>query len=257
MKSEPARGWPWPRHRLGHEDPILVVVSGRPNDEASRYKKDHLERLEPNDCLRVLRSWLQPNSTVLDVGCGSGETGRYLAADGHVVHGLEANEDRAALAREKLPLVEVGVAGDDFEPSCLLTAYDHVVLVDVLEHVVDALDLLSWCTRRLKERGSILCVVPNSAHAVFRIRILRGNWSYEDAGMFDRDHVRFYDIRSISAATEGSDLTEVRRHYSAAFPRWWIFPRWASFRRMPNLLADRMLVEWQLLPGVGSHDVPA
>lgn len=227
-----------------------MPVPGSPdafNDEAGRYSKSHLDHLPDLDVLAVLRSWLSTGSSVLDIGCGSGEVGSYLAARPATVHGLEPSAERASQAARRLPVVEVGAATPGFMPTLVTARYDHVVLIDVLEHVTDPVALLSWCAARLSEDGTILCIVPNSAHLSFRTKIVRGDWSYADAGMFDRDHVRFYDIHSIDDVTRRADMREVRRRYGPGFPRWWPLLRAQSLGRWPNLLADRLLIEWRPL----------
>lgn len=214
-------------------------------NEVARYAKTHLQHLPETDVLAVLRSWVAPGSWVLDIGCGTGEVGKYLSARPATVHGLEPNVERAARAAERLAVVELGAAAPDFVTTALRDRYNHVVLIDVLEHVADPIALLSWCAMRLADDGTILCVVPNSAHLSFRLKILRGDWSYTDAGMFDRDHVRFYDTRSIADVARRAGMEEIRRRYGPGFPRWWPVFRTKSLALWPNLLADRILIEWR------------
>lgn len=222
-----------------------------PNDgdeEAARYAKDHLSSIPPSDPIAILRDWLRPSERVLDVGCGSGELGAFLAERGVEVHGIEANEARYRRAQQRLPVVEHGMAGGTYQPMLLDDSYDRILLVDVLEHVSDPTDLVRWCTGHLRLGGHIDALIPNSAHLSFRLKMARGDWSYTDAGLFDRDHLRFYDTRSFECAATGLPLTEVRRAYGFGAPRWWVLPRAWSERRWPNLLAHHTLVEWQRHP---------
>lgn len=216
------------------------------SDEASRYRKE-LDQLPDGHPYLRLRELVTTGTKVLDIGCASGELGAYLTEGGAIVDGIEANPERAALARKRLHHVVDGLAGPDFDTATLAPTYDVVLLADVVEHVVDAEPLLDWVAQRLAPGGAVYCLLPNSAHASFRRRMLAGNWRYEDQGLLDRDHVRFYDVRTMSELTTGTALTETRR---------WYFPRLRRRRRLerrlvgrwPNLVAYYVLLEWRPRP---------
>lgn len=213
------------------------------SDEATRYRKD-LGSLPAGHPYVVLRDLLPAGGRVLDVGCGSGELGAFLAEAGPAVDGIEINAERAELARQRLHAVAVGQAGPGFRSPELADRYDAVILADVVEHVVEPAPLLDWVAGRLVPGGAAYCLLPNSAHFSFRRRMLRGDWSYEEWGLLDRDHVRFYDVRTMGRLTEGTPLTETAR---------WYFPRLRRRRRVEQLLVDRWpnliayyaLLEWR------------
>ena len=214
-------------------------------DEALRYAKS-LGAPPPGHPAAVLLESIGPGAKVLDGGCGSGEVGAYLAAAGAIVDGVEMSAERAALAARRLRIVEQAAVGEDFDGGRLDPTYDTVLLIDVVEHFTDPAPALDWCRRRLGADGRILCLLPNSAHYRFRQKILRGDWSYQDQGLFDRDHVRFYDVRTASEIPDRAALRETSRRYFGRFPRWLPRPLHdLALRRWTNLFAYYTLLEWK------------
>jgi 2-polyprenyl-3-methyl-5-hydroxy-6-metoxy-1,4-benzoquinol methylase len=154
---------------------------------------------------------------VLDVGCSTGHVGEALAQRGHKVVGLELNATLADMARERLDVVveadveELAAAGDD--PG---GPFDCVVMADVLEHLRNPWAVVGWAATLLTEGGSAVISVPNVRHArTFWNLAVRRRWPYEQVGIFDRTHLRFFARRNLGdlLAGTGLDITELRRTY--------------------------------------------
>jgi hypothetical protein len=75
---------------------------------------------------------------------------------------------------------------------------DCLVYGDVLEHLVDPWALLRRQAAWLHPDGMVLACVPNVQHWTMFVRLLRGNWQYEDEGLLDRTHLRFFTLDSIA-----------------------------------------------------------
>jgi ubiquinone/menaquinone biosynthesis C-methylase UbiE len=137
---------------------------------------------------------------VLDIGCAAGAMGAAMLEAGALeVVGVEIVGDAAKRAREKL----TAVFSYDLERAPELPYpdghFDVITFADVLEHVRDPVVVLKHLRRYLKNDGRIICSIPNVRHeSVILPLLFNGTWKYEDAGILDRTHLRFFTLREIN-----------------------------------------------------------
>ena len=150
--------------------------------------------------LSVLASLVTPHSTVLDLGCGSGALGQYLAETRSCTSdGVTLSEAEAAHARPHYRRVVV----DNLE-SCDLAAtfagqrYDFIVCADVLEHLSRPERVLDACRTLLAPGGRLLISVPNASYCGLVLDLLHGEFRYREEGLLDQTHLRFFTRRSLT-----------------------------------------------------------
>jgi GT2 family glycosyltransferase/2-polyprenyl-3-methyl-5-hydroxy-6-metoxy-1,4-benzoquinol methylase/glycosyltransferase involved in cell wall biosynthesis len=152
--------------------------------------------------LSVLSAHIAPGARVLDLGCGSGAIGRFLAArDGAgatPIDGLTLNADEAALAAPHYRRVEVANL-DDCDLVALFGTgqYDVIVCADVLEHVRGSERVLAQCARLLAPGGRALLSIPNAGYAGLIAELMAGEFRYRPEGLLDETHVRFFTRRAL------------------------------------------------------------
>jgi SAM-dependent methyltransferase len=217
------------------------------DNERGRYQKD-VSTLDPHHPWFTLRDAVPAGSRVLDVGCGSGDLGRFLATCTTEVDGVEPDPSRAQEARRHLHMVVTGLAGPSVDDQ-LTGAYDVIVFADVLEHIASPDASLQWAASRLAPSGRVIGLIPNSANWKVRRKILKGDWSYADTGYFDRDHLRFYDVNTARLLGEAGGLRErsvrfVPGELPKPFRSWNAAAARATALR-PNLFAGHILVVWE------------
>lgn len=134
---------------------------------------------------------------ILDLGCGSGVVGRKLKADGKAgrLIGVELFPEAAAEASRHYDQVFQGdVEAIDFKFPC---QFDYAICGDILEHLRDPYSVVRRVHGWLKPGGRIICSVPNIRHwRVITDLAFGGNWTYVDAGIMDRTHLRFFTRRT-------------------------------------------------------------
>jgi glycosyltransferase involved in cell wall biosynthesis len=148
----------------------------------------------------IARRFIGVNQDVLDVGCGDGWFAETLIASGNRVTGIDVltrpERDQAFVKYVRADLND-GLRGA--AQGLQGSAFDFILLHDVLEHLAVPERLLGDCVPWLKPRGQIIVSVPNIANIVIRLRLLLGRFDYEDRGILDRTHLRFFTRRTARA----------------------------------------------------------
>lgn len=187
---------------------------------------------------------------ILDIGCGTGAHARILSARGAIVDGITLSAEEFAEAAPDCRTcwihdLETGL------PRTLSRTYDVVVCSHVLEH-------LRWPERLLLEakrllipgRGRIIAAVPNVLFYKNRARLLWGRFEYEETGIMDASHFRWYTFGTARTLFErcAYDVMTHRGDGHAPMP----FLR----RFLPQSASRRIdAVATQLLPGMFASQV--
>ncbi len=157
------------------------------------------------DLLERIPLW---SRRVLDIGCGTGVLGarfkqRNPAAQ---VIGIETDAGAAARAKTRLDQVFVGDIEALSFPDALKGTFDCLIYGDVLEHLRDPWALLRRHAALLAPQGVLLACVPNVEHWSFVARLLQGRWAYEETGLFDRTHLRWFSAETLRRALTEAGL---------------------------------------------------
>jgi SAM-dependent methyltransferase len=129
---------------------------------------------------------------ILDVGCAAGAVGRGLKARQPCeVTGIEYDPAMAEMARSVLDQVYTGDAAEMI-PSLARAYFDCIILADVLEHLPDPARVLADLGPTLAPGGQLVMSIPNVRHWSVVRNLLEGRWDYEEAGLLDRTHLRFF-----------------------------------------------------------------
>ncbi len=148
--------------------------------------------------------------SLLDIGCGAGGLGRALRQAGSAARliGVEPDPALAAHAERHYDAVHrLDIERDvvPVEPGTL----DVLVYGDVLEHLRDPWGVLKRDAALLAPGGTLLVCVPNLEHWSFAARLLAGKWRYEEMGLFDRTHLRWFTRGAMQQAIEAAGLRPV------------------------------------------------
>jgi 2-polyprenyl-3-methyl-5-hydroxy-6-metoxy-1,4-benzoquinol methylase len=223
----------------------LGYLSGHLGSVGSEYG---LKR-EENSSHSVVLRWIgqMPAGRVLDLGCSSGLLSERVRSLGHRVTGVDVSAlpgvtdrvDRFLIADLDRGLPpEIGEEGP----------FDMVIAADVLEHVRDPERLLKQIRRVLVPRGTLIASVPNFAHWYPRIRTAVGLFDYDQRGILDSGHVRFFTRRSLLDLVRRSGFL-VTRQQATGLPLEVISTREDVLRRGLRA-ADRLTVgAWPTLFG--------
>ena len=130
----------------------------------------------------------RPGGRLLEVGCGDGWLLSLLAARGWQTEGLDFDPRAVEAARSRGLEVRLGPIGEQGYPD---GGFDAVVMVHVLEHVPDPLELLQACHRVLRPGGSLVIITPNVDG--FGHRWFQGDWR----GLEPPRHLHVFTMRAL------------------------------------------------------------
>ncbi|MBK8750854.1 MAG: class I SAM-dependent methyltransferase [Candidatus Competibacteraceae bacterium] len=136
---------------------------------------------------------------ILDIGCNLGGFGQSIKAIRNVeIWGIEPDVQSAKVARERLDHVIVDFFhADNPIPD---NYFDLITFNDSLEHMIDPAQAIELCKKKLKPQGRIHCCVPNMRHIEnLEHLIFEKDWRYEDQGIRDRTHLRFFAEKALCA----------------------------------------------------------
>jgi len=141
--------------------------------------------------------------TIIDIGCGNGAFAEVLKEQtGAEVWGIEYMDREAQVAKDKLHKVYSGKC-EDYIDELPDQYFDAVYFNDVLEHLVDPYMVLDKIKSKLSKGGVVISSIPNVRyHNTFMRVLIKKDWRYEDFGVMDRTHLRFFTKKSIRAMYE-------------------------------------------------------
>lgn len=142
---------------------------------------------------RALLSTLPQARRVLELGCGMGMLGAAYKAQFPAAHWHGADINAAALQEARNRLNQVTRIDLDQDPPARLGGdYDMVVMGDVLEHLRSPKTLLRSLHELTTPDARLMLCLPNMAHADVLERLLAGDIVYDQAGLLDDTHLRFF-----------------------------------------------------------------
>ena len=175
--------------------------------------------LDSDDVAMKIAGMITPQSRILDVGCGTGVISEILKLNTQAdIIGVEPDAERVKKARERNLTVYEGFLTDDFFKEH--GTFDYIIFSDVLEHLENPAEIVQIAKKGLNEKGAIIVSVPNIAHWFVRIDLLFGNFNYQDCGIMDATHLRWFTrdtIRSFFKNT-GFEITGFDYTINIALP---------------------------------------
>lgn len=177
-------------------------------------------------------------SKVLEIGCGSGRLANLLSIRKKCrVYCVEKEPAMAGIAKNKC----VEMLNVDIETEGLpygAGAFDSILLGNVLEHMKEPSRVLADLKKYLSDDGFLIYSVPNIVNWHSRMTILFGRFEYAENGVFDRTHLRFYNLNSAKKLAQ-----------DAGYRITWldVTPSIYLFKEKLNFLWYRLAVFWKNL----------
>lgn len=185
-------------------------------------------------------------SKVLEIGSGSGILANLLSIRKKCqVYCIEKQHKLAFISKNKcVEVLNVDIETAELPYECGF--FDYIILGNVLEHFRDPSEILMKLKKYLKADGSIIYSVPNIVNWYSRMTIFLGKFEYEKSGVFDKTHLRFYNLNSAKRLASESGYRIV---WLDVTPSIYLFKERLNFLwyglavLWKNLFADEFIIE--------------
>jgi 2-polyprenyl-3-methyl-5-hydroxy-6-metoxy-1,4-benzoquinol methylase len=186
---------------VGH--PIGAFLHALPPDSEQKYQYKEFRYNSHYWVLKFLSERPAP-LRIMDVGTATGYLGAILKEKHHSVVGIESHAPFAALARrhyEQFHETDIETFNFPYREE-----FDYILFADVLEHLRNPEQVLKRALSCLKRDGRIIISVPNIANIIMRLKILLGRFEYDERGILDKTHLRFFTLASLKRMVAETDL---------------------------------------------------
>lgn len=176
------------------------------NQTVAAYFPTNSDNLDHNHSHSKIVQLIPRYAQVLELGCSTGAMSRLMKEQCEAqVFGVEKDPQAAWQAQRYCDYVFT----EDLDHPQSLDAlqfekFDVITLVDVLEHLRYPQQLLERLKPFMMDESVILLSVPNVAHTSVRLELLTGDFRYEEAGILDDTHLKFFTLNSLKALIERS-----------------------------------------------------
>jgi 2-polyprenyl-3-methyl-5-hydroxy-6-metoxy-1,4-benzoquinol methylase len=180
----------------GSAPTLHAIYEDKPDSYFANARADIVRRL-PQD----------PTAAILELGCGAGGTGRAILEAGKAGRyvGIELSASAAERAASHLTEVLVGDVAD-IDLTRLQGQFDALIISEVLEHLIDPWGVLKRLVGCLKPAAHVYASSPNVAHWSVIRGLIRGRFDYDDKGVMDRTHLRWFTPQTYGDLFRSAEL---------------------------------------------------
>ena len=179
------------------------------------------------------------SSQLIEVGCSSGAMAREFKkiVPNCNYLGIEIDPAYARLAErhcDETLVLDIENADDTFWKAN--ADRDCWIFGDSLEHLRDPWDILRKVRKVMPPDASVVACIPNAQHWTMQLRLNIGEFRYEESGLLDKTHLRFFTRQTIFEMFDNTGFRIIE-----ALPR--IFPEPMRERFLPAIEQFARLAE--------------
>lgn len=154
---------------------------------------------------------------ILDVGCAAGGLSSKIKNRSKNIELIGIEQDKKLCQKAEKVLDKVHLANiEEFEVPYPEGYFDCIIFVDILEHLINPVDILTKYKRCLSDNGCIVISMPNVRYYKVILRLIfGGTWDYmEEGGLLDKTHLRFFTLINTKELIEaaGYKIIDIKRN---------------------------------------------
>ena len=168
------------------------------------------EKLKNRTTYKTIKEFLHVNSTILEIGVGSGSLMKYLFDKGYSIEGLDLSTAICKAVSEKYNVkVHCQLLSNMSEEK----KYDLIIMNHVLEHDSNPKQFLADVKKHLNKGGRIRIAVPNI-----------GSWDAKLPGWnsYEPYHVVYYTPKLLKRLVSLLNFSEIKIFTLESFSGWFL-----------------------------------
>lgn len=183
-----------------------------------RHRYDY--RVRPNSAPDKVIRMVGTGQRVLELGPGPGSITRHLKAHGCRVTALELDTEAIEIVSEFCEQVYPCNLNDPQWPTVLGDARSFPVIVaaDVFEHLYDPWTAVKQSVPLLAPDGCLIVSLPHVAHNAVLACLLNEDFAYQDWGLLDSTHIRFWGLKNMQRLFADAGLKIVEAEFVVLAP---------------------------------------
>jgi len=150
--------------------------------------------------------------SILDIGCGQGAFLKLVKERTQAeTWGIEVITEIAEKAKTQVDNILIGKIEERLD-SIPDAYFDCITFNDVLEHLVEPTKVLQSIKNKLSDNGFIIASLPNVRY-FFNLRdlLIYKDWKYNDSGVLDSTHLRFFTKKSMKRMFEDAGYKMIKQ----------------------------------------------
>jgi 2-polyprenyl-3-methyl-5-hydroxy-6-metoxy-1,4-benzoquinol methylase len=174
--------------------------------------------------LEPVKSMLNKNSLILDLGCGNGYLVNQLLPDGYNAYGTDASADGIAIANKQNPgrffIQDLAVGG---LPAPLNEMrFDTIVSTEVIEHLYDPQKFIALCRQILEpKKGTLIISTPYHGYFKNLTLALLGKWDAHLDPLWQGGHIKMWSRATLSRLLEQNGFRVLEFKGCGRYPYFW------------------------------------
>ena len=172
-----------------------------------KHRYDHV--IDPNggSAAARLARMIAPGLRVLELGSGPGAVTRILHQKGCRVTAIDLDTESLELCRSFCErVIQADLTQEDSLQAVTGEHFDVIVMADILEHLPNPKRILDGLAPLLTNNGYVMLSLPNASHLSVLACLLNGRFPYQDKGLLDATHLRFFGRKDIEQMLLASGL---------------------------------------------------
>lgn len=142
---------------------------------------------------KILSKYIEPDSKILDIGCGDGTVIEYLSKNNKTkeIIGIDISKRAVDYVKNKgYEVYELDVLSDNFNKFLENKKFDYIIITEVLEHIQEPERVMADIKNHFTK--SVFISIPNAGFFLHRLRLLFGRFPVIVIAQHVKEHIRFW-----------------------------------------------------------------